>query len=364
MNKHLYHVIRRRNKVLVFVLVALWAPFLYHRLRPSRSKATSVLPSDNYFEKQLKEIPHLYLEENLVSSQYEYTYVILPRHAAACGVSQSHYVMKDRSKRETNNSTDFPVPNLNKIGQQRTLPLIMLFLVHSGASHFEHRRAIRETWGSVGKRLSRLVFILGNPHNYTTQQQVDTESSVHGDILQVDFYETYRNITLKAIMALKWVTRYCPRAAYVTKVDDDMFVGVERILSSAVGGGMDRRRLLLCKPNHDFKVTRDGKYQVPVSLYNATRWPTFCFGGCWIASIDIIKKFYEEAMKTKQIYLDDVFITGILRLKIHLRLRRVRFSTNIFCHGRGDPENVRKFWKQRTENFSVNPRKHWMSCYR
>lgn len=46
-----------------------------------------------------------------------------------------------------------------------------------------------------------------------------------------------RNITLKALMGLKWAAQHCPRAAYVTKCDDDMFVALRRVLSNIVNHG-------------------------------------------------------------------------------------------------------------------------------
>jgi len=51
----------------------------------------------------------------------------------------------------------------------------------------------------------------------------------------------YRNITLKAVMGLKWVAEHCPRVPYVTKCDDDMYVSVRRILGDII----NRSKILL-----------------------------------------------------------------------------------------------------------------------
>ena len=45
-----------------------------------------------------------------------------------------------------------------------------------------------------------------------------------------NFIDSYGNLTLKTMMGLKWASRYCWRAKFVYKVDDDMFVNVENLL--------------------------------------------------------------------------------------------------------------------------------------
>ena len=42
--------------------------------------------------------------------------------------------------------------------------------------------------------------------------------------MQWDFLDTYQNLTIKSIMSLKWASQNCKEAAYVVKMDDDIFV--------------------------------------------------------------------------------------------------------------------------------------------
>ncbi|NXQ31487.1 B3GT2 galactosyltransferase, partial [Alaudala cheleensis] len=53
------------------------------------------------------------------------------------------------------------------------------------------------------------------------------EDEAHGDLLQQDFLDTYNNLTLKTLMGLEWVTRFCPNATYVMKADSDVFLNLE-----------------------------------------------------------------------------------------------------------------------------------------
>ena len=40
------------------------------------------------------------------------------------------------------------------------------------------------------------------------------------------FQDTYRNLTLKTVMGLKWSAIFCPQAKFVMKTDDDIFVNL------------------------------------------------------------------------------------------------------------------------------------------
>ncbi|NWI16272.1 B3GT2 galactosyltransferase, partial [Crypturellus soui] len=73
------------------------------------------------------------------------------------------------------------------------------------------------------------------------QRLLREESARYGDLLQQDFLDTYNNLTLKTLMGLEWVAKYCPGAAYVLKADQDVFLNPAYLV----------RRLLL-PPKRDF----------------------------------------------------------------------------------------------------------------
>ena len=91
----------------------------------------------------------------------------------------------------------------------------LLIYVHSALNNFEHRATIRRTWGNVSSYESlatvRLVFVTGLQRNETIQQMVENESSQYNDIVQENFVDVYRNLTYKAVAALKWITENCFR---------------------------------------------------------------------------------------------------------------------------------------------------------
>ena len=63
----------------------------------------------------------------------------------------------------------------------------------------------------------------------TFQTRLLSEASLHGDILQADFLDSYHNLTLKSVAMLRWFSTVCPSSRgsaapprYLLKTDDDM----------------------------------------------------------------------------------------------------------------------------------------------
>jgi hypothetical protein len=64
------------------------------------------------------------------------------------------------------------------------------------------------------------------------------EADTFNDIIIENFVDTYHNLTLKSIAMLKWITLTCYRdnntsslPQHVLKVDDDIFVNVEKLFN-------------------------------------------------------------------------------------------------------------------------------------
>ena len=45
-------------------------------------------------------------------------------------------------------------------------------------------------------------------------------------------------------------------------------------------------------------------------------WPAYCRGGMYSTSSDMVKKLFKVSRRTRKLYLDDVWITGFMRLKV------------------------------------------------
>jgi hypothetical protein len=85
---------------------------------------------------------------------------------------------------------------------------------------FEARNHVRQTWANreLFPELN-VAFILGSSPNASLNERVTEENRIHGDILQGDFIDVYRNLTFKSQMTFRWVKHSCMNAKLVAKMD-------------------------------------------------------------------------------------------------------------------------------------------------
>jgi len=57
-----------------------------------------------------------------------------------------------------------------------------------------------------------LRFVLGRSVDDQLQRALVDEQTAHGDLVQLDFIDSYGNMTLKAIGALQWLNEFCRNA--------------------------------------------------------------------------------------------------------------------------------------------------------
>lgn len=207
-----------------------------------------------------------------------------------------------------------------KTGETNT-DVYLLVLVNSIHKNFEQRRAIRNTWGSVktanGKRVLTL-FTLAKNSDKGLNKKVEEESNQHHDILLEDFIDTYKNLTLKTIMGVKYAATYCGGANFVMKTDDDMYVNYNSLVTYLASANTPKTNHLAGfvingSPIRDPK----SKWYMPRDLYSGNRYPPFCSGTGYVMSGDVALKLYAISEYTGFLYLEDVFIgIGLQKLGI------------------------------------------------
>jgi len=92
----------------------------------------------------------------------------------------------------------------------------LIIYVHTAPGHHSRRKAVRSTWGNVTRWSTvsdpvTLRFVLGRSTNDGLHQQraLAREQAEYGDLVQLDFVDSYRNMTLKAVGALQWLNEFC-----------------------------------------------------------------------------------------------------------------------------------------------------------
>ena len=220
--------------------------------------------------------------------------------------------------------------NVCSQSQHHKADVFLLAYIHTAPSHYRRRTAIRETWGNLRNFRDvgfRIVFLMGRPLNQSIQEAVQMEADIYGDIVQEDFIDSYRNLTYKAIMGLRWITNYCSQAKYVLKADDDIFVNIFNVMShfqSITKYEGPQNSLIQCLVWSRMKVVRDprSKWYIPPSEFSNDYFPTYCSGSAYMFSGDIIPKMYNASFFTPFFWVDDFYITGLLASKVNAKYSR------------------------------------------
>uniref|UniRef100_A0A8D2LKY8 Hexosyltransferase n=1 Tax=Varanus komodoensis TaxID=61221 RepID=A0A8D2LKY8_VARKO len=197
----------------------------------------------------------------------------------------------------------------------------LVILVTSRLDDVKARMAIRKTWGKervIDDKLVVTYFLLGTNLETHDQIIVITENILYNDIIQKDFLDTYNNLTLKTLMGLEWIHKFCPQSTFVMKTDSDMFVNpyylIELLLkrNSTTGlftGAINMHAYPIRDPN--------SKWYVNEMEYPGQNYPPFCSGTGYVLSTDVARQVHIVSKRVPFLKLEDVFVALCLsELKI------------------------------------------------
>lgn len=236
----------------------------------------------------------------------------------------------------------------------------LAIIVYSAANNFEARQAIRDTWGQFAlERGAFFYFMLGATLEPHVQLRIEAEDKRHQDLLQGTFIDNYYNLTLKTLSMMHWVSKYCSKIRYVLKVDDDMMVNMQHVADfSEINPNF--HRVIIGKLAKKWKPHRDpkNKWFVPFRAFNGTFYPNFVTGPAYFITGDAARPLYETAMNdTEPIFLEDVYVTGIVAEKanirrynhalmknVHLKVDPCTFPRFMTSHMHS-PNEIRQLWK-------------------
>jgi beta-1,3-galactosyltransferase 1 len=211
----------------------------------------------------------------------------------------------------------------------------LLIGVMSKTTNYYARMAIRTTWALFARDFgARVLFVLGCDPTPEVNQRIQAEDNEYGDILQLDFVDHYYNLTLKSLALLAFAQDHCSQAENVFKIDDDVLPNWPMLLrdwkqlldptnpnQDENEDDRDRisvhRNYLLCNEHAEIGPIRDpnNKWYAPHALYNRQLYPSYCAGPIYMLSKNAITSLMKVLPSTELFYLEDVFVTGILREK-------------------------------------------------
>ncbi|XP_006817744.1 beta-1,3-galactosyltransferase 1-like [Saccoglossus kowalevskii] len=229
--------------------------------------------------------------------------------------------MEEAMELYTTNS--FPFPFIaNPISRCQISPFLTM-ITPSSPEEFVAREFARKYRGNVQDVLQHEIihlFIIGKPtenKNVVTAKLLN-ESHSYGDIILIDVLDSYKNLTLKTIMMLKWISNYCSRTKYLLKVDNDVLVNLInliRLLESAPSSSFVTGKV----SEHPFAFRRlTVKNPVTKEEWPLTNYPPVAVGTSYVISGDVVKKLYQASLYTKLLNIEDVYV-GILLSVIGVR---------------------------------------------
>lgn len=191
-------------------------------------------------------------------------------------------------------------------------------IVTSFAANVETRSALRRAYPQ--EELEKLgivrVFLLGKLKQYQTdvsQMALINENDRYGDLLQGNFYESYRNLTYKHIMGLKWAVMYCTAKKYIIKMDDDILVNMYELVNIIKDNFQTSIDLMgyLLKGMRPIRI-KANKWYVTKEEYSGDQYPSFLSGWLYVTTPQSAMGLVFMAHQIPYFWIDDLFITGII----------------------------------------------------
>ena len=263
-------------------------------------------------------------------------------------VKEKRFVMMNGKRKEIMNY--YPIINTGETNRtfeiilnpntcfSRNLTLVMC--VEISRDNFKGRQTIRQTWGSYGTVKDgpvALVFFLGAAkpeEDPDVQTEIEEEFKQFNDIVMSSFIDDYKNLTLKSLSIIRWVTEFCESSEYILKADDDVFINVpflEYVLKN-ISRHLDNKPFIVGTRLDGIRPNRhmNHKWYVSSQEFRGNYYPPYVNGGGGYAMTSTAAvKIHEIASFVPFISMEDIFITGLCSRRASIKLLdEPRFSSH------------------------------------
>ncbi|XP_029987492.1 beta-1,3-galactosyltransferase 5-like isoform X2 [Sphaeramia orbicularis] len=203
----------------------------------------------------------------------------------------------------------------------RSINPFVILAVPVGTGNVAARNDIRRTWGGetlVLGKMVRTLFFLGLPGGEGAEQQQEKlrqENQQHHDLIQSDFKDTYRNLTIKTMMMLEWLAANCDQVSYVMKIDSDMLLHVNNLIKLLLDPKTAKENYMTGLVWWHSPVLRNpfNKFYMPWSVIAESEYPPYPLGMGYIMSLDLPRKILGVSHQIKPIYIEDAYLGMCLK---------------------------------------------------
>ncbi|KAK2841499.1 hypothetical protein Q7C36_013078 [Tachysurus vachellii] len=204
-------------------------------------------------------------------------------------------------------------------GPQNSADVFLLLVIKSSPSNYDRREVLRKTWAL--ERLQsgvwiRTVFISGTTRDGYERERLnkllELENREYQDILQWDFDDTLYNLTLKQVLFLEWMEKFCPDVHFLLSGDDDIFANTDNMVQYLKGlDDNDGSKHLFT--GHLIQYAGpirhpDSKYYIPVQIHKPEIYPPYCGGGGFLLSQITSRDIYNMSHSIPLLPIDDVYM--------------------------------------------------------
>ncbi|XP_067115423.1 beta-1,3-galactosyltransferase 5-like [Osmerus mordax] len=209
---------------------------------------------------------------------------------------------------------------MDEPGVCETKSPFLVLMVPVAPHNLAARDAIRRTWGNetlVRGQLVLTLFLLGLPGGSDAEQQLENvrqESRTHRDLIQGDFMDSYLNLTIKTMVMLEWLSSRCHGASYAMKIDSDMFLNVQNLVTMLLDAPRENYMTGLVWWHSPVLRNPNGKFFLPKEVIAEPEYPPYPLGLGYVMSIDIPKKILGVSCRIKPIYIEDAYLGMCLKL--------------------------------------------------
>ncbi|KAL7643541.1 UNVERIFIED_CONTAM: hypothetical protein RMT77_005523 [Armadillidium vulgare] len=208
---------------------------------------------------------------------------------------------------------------------------LILSITLSSVNEAEKRNFIRKSWGSSDLYLYtklRPIFLLGTTNNNSLQEGIEKEAKIFKDILQINYMDTYRNLTFKSMAGLSWISENCRITPWILKIDHDVMLNpfnLRKFLEKQLQSNPSQN-VIIGRYRDVSKPFRSGRWGVSKKEYPDPFFPPFTLGPAYIISRNAVDKLLNVSNETPFLSLEDVFITGILARRAKVKLKDIEWE--------------------------------------
>ncbi len=214
-------------------------------------------------------------------------------------------------------------------------PVYMVVLVDSSPNRRGNRVGVRMSHGRARVPSYPIVtlFLMGSTPS--EQPAVDIEAQQYHDIIQGNFVDDARNMSVANLMGIRWVHTYCPQAKFVMRADDNALFDIYQLVDVMDMSFGTMPRFMGCasitvnnKPVRDTNPAYK-RWHLSLAEFPHDVFYPYCDHDLFFFTPALGKEMDTKAL-TVHIGepINNIYITGVLMHELGINLRSLDFALN------------------------------------